>query len=73
MEKILGTKLWILKIEEGCLLFTFHCLHEFDEFFPLNSEQEENMRQMGVTRIYREGEEYFPSPSTYPSKYTILY
>ncbi len=73
LEKNLGTKLWILKIEEGCLLFTFQCLHEFDELFPLNSEQEERMRRNGVTRIYREGEEYFPFPSTDPSKNAILY
>ncbi len=63
LEKHFGTKLWILKIEEGYLLFTFQYLHEVDELFSLNSEQEEKMRQMGVTR---EGEEYFPFPSTDP-------
>ncbi len=72
LEKILGTKLWILKIEEGCILFTFHCLHEFDELFPLNSEQEEELRQMGITKICSEGEEYFPFPSAYPGKYYII-
>ncbi len=69
LENVLGTKLWILKIEEGCILFTFQCLHEFDELFPLSSEQEEKMRQMGVTRINSEEEELFSFPS---SKYAIL-
>ncbi len=52
---ILGTDFRILKISDGSsITITFHCLHELDVLFPLSSKQEEELQEMGVTRIYSE-------------------
>ncbi len=61
LRKILDTELRILKIEDGCIILTFHCLHELDVLFPLSSKQEEELQEIGVTRIYSEEKEYYRS------------
>ncbi len=77
LEGILGTTLWISEIKDGSIVFTFHTLHEFDMLFPLDSKQEERLRQLGVTRIYSTEQGYYEHflteqllPSDEPSKYT---
>ncbi len=65
LEKILETDLCILKIEDGSIILTFHCLHEFDVLFPLSRKQEEELQKIGVVKIYMYHEFYrYPPLST---------
>ncbi len=63
LRKVLETNLCILKIEDGSIILTFHCLHELDVLFPLSSKQEEKLQEIGVTRIYSEEQEYYQQSS----------
>ena len=45
----------ILKIIDGSIILTFHCL---DVLFPLSSKQEE-LQEIGVVRIYSEEQDYY--------------
>ncbi len=59
LEDILDTHLQILKIEDGSIILTFHCLHEPDVLFPLSRRQEEKLQKIGVMRIYTGEQEYY--------------
>ncbi len=59
LRKVLETSLCILKIEDGSIILTFHCLHELDVLFPLSSKQEEELQEIGVRRIYSKEQEYY--------------
>ncbi len=68
LEKILETNLCLLKIKNGSIILTFHCLHELDVLFPLSSKQEEELHEIGVMRIYSEEHEYYQQPSPRTTK-----
>ncbi len=71
LGKILGTGLLSIDIIPGSIIISFKCLHEFDVIFPLCDKQKEELREIGVKRIYSKNEEYFQhSP---PSTETGLY
>ncbi len=63
LEKILETDLCILKIEDGNIILTFHCLHELDVLFPLSSKQEDDLMEIGVVKIYSDEQEYYQQSS----------
>ena len=68
LDEILDTNLCILKIEDGSIILTFHCLHELDTIFPLSSKQEEELQKIGVRRIYSDKQEYYRyQPSSKPT------
>ena len=52
LGKILNTNLRILKIRDTSIIFTFRCLHELEELFPLSSAQKEKLQEIGVRSIY---------------------
>ena len=56
---LLGTSLLYLDIMEGSIIISFKCLHELDVIFPLCAKQEEELKELGVTRIYSTNHEYF--------------
>ena len=68
LGKILDTDLRILKIRNGSIVLTFHCLHELDVLFPLSSKQEEELQEIGVVRIYSEEQEYYQQSSPCTTK-----
>ncbi len=59
LGKLLGTSLLIIEIINGSIIISFKCLHEFDVIFPLCAKQEEELHEIGVTRIYSKEKEYF--------------
>ncbi len=59
LEDVLNTHLRILKIKDGSIILTFHCLHDLDVLFPLSSKQEEKLHEIGVTRIFTREQEYY--------------
>ncbi len=67
LGKILDTDLRIVKINDGSIILTFHCLHELDVLFPLSNKQKEELQEIGVRRIYSEEKEYYRS-SPLPTK-----
>ncbi len=56
---LLGTSLLIIDIINGSIIISFKCLHEFNVIFPLSAKQEEELHEIGVTRIYSKHKEYF--------------
>ncbi len=68
LGKILDTDLRILKIRNGSIVLTFHCLHELDELFPLSSTQKEELQKIGVVRIYSDEQEYYQQSSSCTTK-----
>ncbi len=72
LGKILETDLCILKIEDGSIILTFHCLHELDVLFPLSRKQEEELQKIGVMRIYSDEQEYYQKSSPCATKIGIL-
>ncbi len=69
LETVLKTNLCILEIRDGCIILTFHCLHELDVLFPLSSKQEEKLQEIGVMRIYSEEQEYYQQSSQKKGKH----
>ena len=63
LSSLLDTSLRLLKIEDGCIELIFSCLRKIHLLFPLNSQQEEDLLQMGVLRLYDDTCEYYHAPS----------
>ena len=59
ISDILGKPVYLNGVENECIKLTYYILHELDEVFPLNEEQKERLRGIGVLRIYGEHNEYF--------------
>ena len=60
LSYLLDTSLRLLKIEDGCIELIFSCLCKIN---PLNSQQEEDLLEMGVLRLYDDMCEHYHAPS----------
>ena len=63
LSGLLDTDLYLLTMKEGCIELIFSCLRKINLLFPLNSQQEEDLLEMGVLRLYDDICEYYHAPS----------
>ncbi len=56
LSKLLDTKLVLRHIKKGCLELTFTALS--DVHFPLSGQQKEELKEIGIVRMYSMSQEY---------------
>ena len=73
---LLDKRLYLLEVEYGCIELIFTYLGKIKLTLPLNSQEEEELSEMGVLRLYDDNHEYYlapiqvrsPSPSSQQSQ-----
>ena len=63
LSKLLGKRLYLLKVEDGCIELVFSYLGKMKLTLPLNSQQEEELSEMRVLRLYDDSYEYYRAPT----------
>ena len=63
LSNLLGKCLYLLKVEDGCIELVFNYLGKIKFTLPLNSQQEEELSEMGVLRLYDDNYEYYCAPT----------
>ena len=63
LSNLLGKRLYLLKVEDGCIELVFSYLGKIKLTLPLNSQQEEELSKMRVLRLYDDNCEYYPAPT----------
>ena len=59
LEKILGKPIHLAAVEKGCVELIVYVLHELNEIFPLNEKQMDQLKELGVLKVYSDHEEYY--------------
>ena len=62
LSRLLDKRLYLLKVEDGCIELIFTYLGRIKLTLPLNSQQEEELSEMGVLRLYDDNHEYYHAP-----------
>ena len=63
LSHLLDKRLYILKVEDGCIELVFDYFGRIKLTLPLNSQQEEELSGMGVLRLYDDNQEYYRAPT----------
>ena len=63
LSNLLDKRLYLLKVEDGCIELVFNYLGRIKLSLPLNSQQEEELSEMGVLRLYDDNYEYYRAPT----------
>ena len=63
LSYLLGKFLNLLKVEKGCIKLVFNYLGRIKVTLPLNSQQEEELSEMRVLRLYDDNYEYYRAPT----------
>ena len=59
---LLDKRLYLRKVEGGCIELVFNYFGRIKLTLPLNSQQEEELSEMGVLRLYDDNHEYYRAP-----------
>ena len=63
LSRLLDKRLYLLKVEDGCIELVFNYLGRIKLSLPLNSQEEEELSEMGVLRLYDDNYEYYRAPT----------
>ena len=63
LSHLLDKRLYLLKVEDGCIELVFNYFGRIKLSLPLNSQQEEELSEMGVLRLYDDNHEYYHAPT----------
>ena len=63
LSNLLGKCLYLQKVKEGCIELVFSYLGKINLALPLNSQQEEELSEMRVLRLYDDNYEYYCAPT----------
>ena len=63
LSHLLDKRLYLLKVEDGCIELVFNYFGRIKLTLPLNSQQEEELKEMRVLRLYDDNHEYYHAPT----------
>ena len=63
LSHLLGKRLCLMKVEDGCIKLVFNYFGRIKVTLPLNSQQEEELSEMRVLRLYDDNYEYYRAPT----------
>ena len=63
LSRLLDKRLYLLKVKDGCIELVFNYLGRIKLSLPLNSQEEEELSEMKVLRLYDDNHEYYRAPT----------
>lgn len=59
LTRLLKKPVYLKSVEDGCIVLGFYILHKLIDIFPLSKEQKNQLKEIGVARVYDEDKEYY--------------
>ena len=72
LEKILGKPVYLAAVKKGCVELIVYVLHELNEIFPLNKKQMDQLKELGVLKVYSDHEEYYSIGMTFCNTIAVV-